>query len=650
MHNVNLHSSPQSYFGRNRNMKFHNLCTKLTPPTGLASVLGYDLKHCVQHASPRPDIEESFSRFNRDVRIKYTFRDQPDTEYDPKLYVKNNEWDPDHASSVIEQELRNFEGQIRALTRSNTPPNKSNLTPRQLEIILALQNDKRFIIGATDKNLGPFIIEREVYIKRCFQDHLLNTSNYKRLTDDEARIMRYNTQSFIVRIIAKASKTIPGPALITKASTDYFNRSYKLARIRRPPQFYLMFKVHKLTLKTRPVVSCIGSFPEIASKWLDYQLSRAVTLCPSHTKDSNQILDDLARLGRLPPNAKLFTSDAVSMYTNIDTDHGLQTITKWLDLHENALPAAFPTETVISLLARVMKYNVFQLDDCWFQQTNGTAMGTSVACVYATIYYSYHEETCLLPKYGTDPILFYRRFIDDVLSIWLVPPMDGAALWNNFTSDMDQFGSLNWEAEPLSHSVNFLDLTIEITPNGDIKTKTFQKTMNLYLYLCPSSAHPPGVLKGLIFGALRRYWRQNSDTADYRHMVTKLFGHLRDRGHLEEDISPIFHEAARRLDLSTNPTVCQLDTPADATGKTLFFHAQYHPADISRSAIRQAFNQCCPILQSEIGIAQFTVAYSRQPNLRDKLSKTQLTEPPGQRASDSLLTLLPPAPEPNTNT
>jgi hypothetical protein len=94
-------------------------------------------------------------------------------------------------------------------------------------------------------------------------------------------------------------------------------------------------------------------------------------------------------------------------------------------------------------------------------------------------------------------------------------------------------------------TVNFLDLTIEITNDGEIKTKTFQKAMNLYLYLCPSSAHQPGVLnKGLIFGSLQRYWRQNSATADYQHRVHKLYDHLQDRGHREEDITPIFHEAS----------------------------------------------------------------------------------------------------------
>ena len=110
-------------------MKFHNLCKKLTPPPGLASILGYNLKHCIQHARPRPDIRESFSRFNREVRTKYAFRDQPNSEYDPKLYVENKEWEPDRASREIENELENFEEQIRTLTRSNHSPTQSNPKP-----------------------------------------------------------------------------------------------------------------------------------------------------------------------------------------------------------------------------------------------------------------------------------------------------------------------------------------------------------------------------------------------------------------------------------------------------------------------------------------------------------------------------------------
>jgi hypothetical protein len=78
--------------------------------------------------------------------------------------------------------------------------------------------------------------------------------------------------------------------------------------------------------------------------------------------------------------------------------------------------------------------------------------------------------------------------------------------------------------------------------------------------------------------------------------------------------------------------LCLAKICEDRSYKTLFFqHAKYHPADVSRSDIRQAFHKNgCPNLQSEIGVVLFTVlAYtSRQPNLRDtKLTRTKQTEP-----------------------
>ncbi len=38
----------------------------------------------------------------------------------------------------------------------------------------------------TDKNLGPAVIERDVYIKRVFDDHLLKTDTYRRIEPTEA--------------------------------------------------------------------------------------------------------------------------------------------------------------------------------------------------------------------------------------------------------------------------------------------------------------------------------------------------------------------------------------------------------------------------------------------------------------------------------
>ena len=44
--------------------------------------------------------------------------------------------------------------------------------------------------------------------------------------------------------------------------------------------------------------------------------------------DENTIIDKLKEIGPLPPQAQLFTCDAVSMYTNIDSSHGPEIIAK----------------------------------------------------------------------------------------------------------------------------------------------------------------------------------------------------------------------------------------------------------------------------------------------------------------------------------
>ena len=61
-----------------------------------------------------------------------------------------------------------------------------------------------------------------------------------------------------------------------------------------------------------------------------------------------------------------------------------------------------------------MKSNVFTFGNRYWLQSNGTAMGTSCACAYATIYYSFHEETRLLPNPN---VLFYGRLIDDAFVV-----------------------------------------------------------------------------------------------------------------------------------------------------------------------------------------------------------------------------------------
>ena len=181
---------------------------------------------------------------------------------------------------------------------------------------------------------------------------------------------------------------------LSRAETVHFTRC--LQEPRRVPQFYCTPKVHTTPWTTHPIVSCVNSRMGDLSKWIDAQLQRVVHLCPSHLKDSQTLLQLLKRLRKLPTTAVLSVSDAKSMYTNIQTTHGLNTLRRWLLVHAQELPQNFPTDTILETLELVMQNNIFQLDNTFWMQLTGTAMGTSVACVCATIYYSCHEETKLL--------------------------------------------------------------------------------------------------------------------------------------------------------------------------------------------------------------------------------------------------------------
>ena len=150
---------------------------------------------------------------------------------------------------------------------------------------------------------------------------------------------------------------------------------------------------------------------------------------------------------------------------------------------------------VLKALQLVMSNNVFQFDDTFWLQLTGTAMGTSLACMYATIYYSYHEETAILRTYAhksvvpewkmpqllepmdqskPPPLLLHKRLIDDAFQIWDTAHMSKEMLTNfqGHMSNTMSFGSLEWEVERLSRKVNFLDLSITLETDGSIGTTT----------------------------------------------------------------------------------------------------------------------------------------------------------------------------------
>ena len=116
-------------------------------------------------------------------------------------------------------------------------------------------------------------------------------------------------------------------------------------------------------------------------------------------------------------------------------------------------------------------------------------MGTPPAPPYATLYYSIYEDS-FLHEYK-DSLLFYKRFIDDMIGIWLCDPDHkvNEICWCTFQDSMNAGRGLQWEFSEPSNHVDFMDMTVSIHGNW-IQTTLFEKPLNLYLYIPPHSAHP----------------------------------------------------------------------------------------------------------------------------------------------------------------
>jgi len=340
------------------------------------------------------------------------------------------------------------------------------------------------------------------------------------------------------------------------------------------------------------------------------------------------------------------------MYTNIDTTHALSTVAKYLRTNTDVANLSLPTDAVIAGLRIVMNHNLFQFDDTFWIQRTGTAMGTPPAPPYATIYFFIFERHL----FKSHPnIHYYRRFIDDGFGIWICDENrnENVKKFQRFQTAMNSYCTLDWDFSPLVKSIPYLDLQLSIV-NNQLEFDIYEKKLNLYLYLPPTSAQPPGVTKSLTFGMILRIFCLTSRSEQRRIRVQQFLRRLRVRGHNLDQwknfISFTLQTASQRARLEkirrTSQRQQQL-TPLRSHATTtltsthhvstkippLFLHIDYHPNNPPSRKIQTLFKQhvLSPHGEPElhllrnnnntaIGATKLTIAYHRPANLSNLLA------------------------------
>jgi hypothetical protein len=548
-----------------------------------------------------------------------------------KLYVPSK-WDPDYGD-IPSWALERLDRFIKHLERKFHKRRASpNLFPFQQRLLHTLKNHPTLLFPDSDKGLGPCAVTYDQYVEDALI-HLQDKEIYRQLTREEALHQMATVKDTINSWIEKHHKTVG------KQTTQYIR--HHMANNSEHPfgQFYIMYKIHKGKKNnrwpTRPVCSDVSSLQHGLGKYITEMLLPIAQCQQSYFRDSyalKTLLDEIT----VAPGSFLFTSDATSMYTNIRTKPAIAHISTYLRDEASRTFTHYDPEALIEAIHIVFENNIIAFGDTYWQQTSGTGMGISPAPPWATIFYGLYERS-LLAQWG-DRIGFYRRFIDDVFGIWISHPCQDTneQLWREFQMDMQKWHDLEWTCEPLSTSVNFMDLTISIEGTR-LSTTLYEKPQNLYLYLPPHSSHPRGIAAGLILGQVLRIRRLCSKQGDADEHIKQFFYRLCERGHEPSTLIPLFSRAEdnARTFLQRNTMVEHNKQNKRKAGEPqkLFLHLQYHPEDPTAHEIQELWRQHVSQPRHEpplhtlesldghpFGPTRLIVAYSRPLNLRNTFS------------------------------
>ena len=623
------------YFDRPHNIAFHNL-TDERLPYNLKSLLGLSLKF-VPNPTFTPPILPSLERFQRDLLVKTFFNGKPldNPNFEPKYHIRSA-WSPKHheTPSTIHNRLQNFESKMNILFSKHrgTP----NLLPLQSQTLKYLQtNQEKYIVAVCDKNLGPALIRRSTYIDRTLNDHLLDTSTYRPLSQTSANHHMLLVKGLFKKWIQEHT------SLLTNQERKFFVHHIDTCRCAFS-KFYITMKVHKSPWKTRPIASYSGSLLYSLGVWIDRQLQVFAKQQQSYFKNSAKLKELLSELGPLPPNARIFTADAISMYTNIKTQPGIRRISNILLVAcRNNLLSNDRRKAIIQGLRLIMDNNLFQFGDTYWLQIDGTAMGAPPAPPWATLTFGV-TETAILRKNRHPQLHFYKRFIDDVIGIWLVhpDPVVDKQQWSSFTKHLNSYDGLVWEVEKRALMVNYMDLKISILPTGFLHTNLYEKALNLYLYLPPHSTHPKSLLSGLIAGSIHRILSLCTDFSDQRSHINRLYLRLCARGYDRKTLRSM-------IETTTENRMSKIQAPKPhQPSERIFFHIPYHADNPPARAIQQTWQDCIVMPKNDLPFhcilgrngsflqpPTLTVAYSRMPTLGNILTYRNFERTPGPTVS-----------------
>uniref|UniRef100_A0A8C5P7I8 Reverse transcriptase domain-containing protein n=1 Tax=Leptobrachium leishanense TaxID=445787 RepID=A0A8C5P7I8_9ANUR len=391
-----------------------------------------------------------------------------------------------------------------------------NISKEEFQALKTLKEDDQITIKKADKGGNIVILSTEQY-KNMVLKILTDEKTYGVLTQNPSN--RFSSDLHNIPMDAREE------GLITEKEYNFMKPVNP-----RIATFYALPKIHKKIQPPpgRPIVSGCNNLTQNASVYIDQILKNFVCELPSYIRDSTQMLQFLSNL-TLTENVLLCSLDVESLYSCIPHNLGLEHVKYYLDRRGEKHKKH--TTFVLQLLQFVLTHNFFLFDHKFYRQITGTAMGTSMAPSYANLHLGWWEQFVV---HGPEfieyhhRIIEWKRYIDDIFILW-----DGSRdSFIDFVNKLNQNDlNLKFTFEIQKHTINFLDVSINKSLDGQIMTTLYRKETATNNLLNWESFHPPPLKRGIPTGQYIRLRRTCSSLEDFKTKAKDLRAMFKQKGY-----------------------------------------------------------------------------------------------------------------------
>jgi hypothetical protein len=210
-------------------------------------------------------------------------------------------------------------------------------------------------------------------------------------------------------------------------------------------------------------------------------------------KNTQHFLNKLSNI-EFNSNNTLVSFDINSLFTNVPLDKTLNIVKTKLESDDTlATRTRLNISAIMELITVCTDNTYFQLNNEFYKQSFGLAMGSSLSPLLADIFME-DFETNIISKQNLKPSVWWR-YVDDVFSIW----PHGSELLDTFLNDInDKEETITFTMEKeYNNTLPFLDVLISKNDTG-YETQVYRKPTHTNRYLNFKSNHNINIKKGII--------------------------------------------------------------------------------------------------------------------------------------------------------